>query len=82
MKRELEAANPDRKVYAQSYGWKYPVASNSTASGMGANRRVDFYTSSFSSRGRDSSPVTPENRKYDPPYNHRDNAASAERTGA
>jgi phage tail-like protein len=78
---ELRRLNPDRKVYTQSFGWKYPVASNATAAGMAANRRTDFYTTSFASRGRDPSPVTPENAKYDPPYNHRDSAAAAEKSG-
>lgn len=81
VKAELERLNPDRKVYAQSFGWKYPVASNATAGGMAANRRTDFYTTSYASRGRDASPVA-DSKKYDPPYNHRDNAAAAERSGA
>ncbi|MCB9674281.1 MAG: phage tail protein [Alphaproteobacteria bacterium] len=81
VKEELAKHNPDRKVYTQSFGWKYPVASNSTASGMAANRRTDFYTTSYASRGRDASPIQPENRKYDPPYNHRDTAAAAEKSG-
>lgn len=80
VKAELERLNPDRTVYAQSFGWKYPVASNSTASGMAANRRTDFYTTSYQSRGRDTTPV-PEADKYNPPYNHRDNAAAQERAG-
>jgi phage tail-like protein len=80
VKAELERLNPDRTVYAQSYGWKYPVASNATASGMAANRRTDFYTSSYASRGRDPTPV-PDSQKTQPPYNHRDAAASQERAG-
>jgi phage tail-like protein len=71
VRRELAKHNPDRKVYTQSYGWKYPVASNNTPAGMAANRRTDFYTSSYQSRGRDATPV-PDKDKSNPPWNHRD----------
>jgi len=81
VKAELKRLNPDRDVYTASYGWKYPVSPNSTAAGMAANRRTDFFTTSFASRGRDPSPITPENKKYDPPYSHRDSAAAAEKAG-
>ena len=80
VKNSLMAKNPNRTYYTQSYGWKYPVASNASASGMAQNRRTDFYTTSYESRGRDPSPITPENRKYDAPWSHRDNAASAEKS--
>ena len=76
----LQANNPNRTYNVASYGWKYPVASNSTASGMATNRRTDFYTTSYEARGRDPSPITPENRKYENPWNHRDTAASAEKS--
>lgn len=80
VKRELAKHNSDRKVYTQSFGWKYPVASNATAAGMSANRRTDFYTSSYASRGRDTTPVS-DSEKYGPPWNHRDDAATRERAG-
>ncbi len=80
VRRELLKHNPNRKVYTQSFGWKYPVASNATAAGMAANRRTDFYTTSYASRGRDPTPV-PDSAKYGPPYNHRDSAAAQERQG-
>lgn len=80
VKRQLATHNSQRKVYTQSYGWKYPVASNATAAGMAANRRTDFYTSSYASRGRDTTPV-PDSAKYGAPWNHRDGAATAERSG-
>lgn len=80
VKRELAKHNSDRKVYTASYGWKYPVASNATAAGMAANRRTDFFTSSYASRGRDNTPV-PDSAKYGPPWNHRDDASARERAG-
>lgn len=81
VKRELATHNATRKVYTQSFGWKYPVAQNNTTYGMAANRRTDFFTTSYDERGRDPSPVQPENSKYDPPYYHLDEAAASERQG-
>lgn len=80
VKASLQAVNKNRTYHTASYAWKYPVASNSTASGMATNRRTDFYTTSYEARGRDPSPITPENRKYENPWNHRDNAAGAEKS--
>lgn len=70
--RELKAqsSDPTRRYYSQGFAWKYPSESNATQGGKVANRRTEFMTSSYESRGFSADAVVPESQKYGAPWYH------------
>lgn len=69
---KAESSDPNRRYYSEGFAWKYPVGPNDSPGGKAGNRRTEFMTSSFASRGVSPDPVRPEARKYGSPWFHTD----------
>lgn len=67
---KAQSSDPSRRYYSQGFSWKYPTGSNASQGGKEANRRTEFMTSSWASRGLNPDPVRPESRKYGAPWYH------------
>jgi len=63
-----EASTMNRTYHTEGFSWKYPKVSNSP-SNRPTNRRSDFFSTSWESRGRNTEAVA-DSKKYDSPWNH------------